>query len=59
MEIKIQCNECTNETAVRIESGPIDSILVPDGWSAKVVKMGDGSQYVCFFCPMDECRELA
>ena len=59
MEIKIQCNECTSETAMRIEAGPIDSILVPFGWSAKVVKMGDGSQYVCFFCPRDECRELA
>ena len=59
MELRIQCNECLNETAITIEAGPIDNIQVPDGWSAKVVKMGDGSQFVCFFCPREECSELA
>ena len=59
MELKIQCNECPNETAINVGDGPIDNIQVPDGWSGKIVKMGDGSQFVCFFCPNDECRELA
>ena len=59
MKIKIQCNECTNEVTINVVDGPIDNIQVPDGWSAKIVKMGDGSQFVCFFCPRDECSELA